>query len=197
MPGNIFEYLDLVRERPAMCVQSLDDLESQIWGYLTALRNHNIVEPVPSMGRHFLYYVRQKTDWGVSRGWAYAITQHVDGLSKQLETFFTLADSYRQLTPKKVATAILSTNHNPTGKRRRTGFDGLMEKPCIVDVIQYAPDPLHFLRFHYDDRIEDDDLLFDAELKHSTTVDDGKRWLNDEFGFESNGWQDIAEHKKD
>jgi hypothetical protein len=49
------------------------DLESQIWGYLTALRNHNIVEPVPSMGRHFLYYVRQKTDWGVSRGWAGAI----------------------------------------------------------------------------------------------------------------------------
>lgn len=192
MEENIFDYLDRVRERPTMCVQSLDDLQSQIWGYVTALQIHEIDEQVPSMGRHFLYYLRDKTDWSLSRGWAYAICQHIDGLPNQLQTFFSFVDTYRTLVPKHLATAVLQDNHKPTGKRRRCGFDGLMDKPRIVEIVQYYPEPLHFLRFRYDDRIEVDDLLFDHEMKHRTTIDDAKRWLFDEFGFDSSDWRNVA-----
>ncbi len=100
MPDNIFDYLDRVRERPTMSVQSLEDLQSQVWSYLVCLRNHEIDERVPSMGRHFLYYVRDKTDWGLSRGWAHAIGEHVDGLSQQLETFFHLLTRTVSLFPR-------------------------------------------------------------------------------------------------
>ncbi len=109
-----------------MSVQSLEDLQSQVWGYLVCLGNHEIEERVPSMGRHFLCYVRDKTDWGLSRGWAHAIGEHVDGLSQQLETFFSFVDSYRKLIPTIVARAVLTEDHQPTGKRRRCGFDGLI-----------------------------------------------------------------------
>lgn len=192
MPENIFDYLDRVRKHPTLFVQSLEDLQSQIWGYLVGLRNHKIDEGVPSMGRHFLYYVREKTDWGVCRGWAHAIDENVEGLSKQLETFFSFVDSYRRLIRTTVATAVLTEEHQPTGKRVRCGLDGLIQKPCSVDVVQYKPEPLHFLRFHYADRIEDHDLLFNNELKHETTIADAKRWMADEFGFPLIGWREFA-----
>ena len=192
MPENIFDYLDRVRERPTMFVRSLEDLQSQVWGYLMALRNHEIDEHVPSMGRHFLYYVREKTAWGLSRGWAHAIGEHVDGFSQQLETFFSYVDTFRKLVPTAVARAVLTDDHKPTGKRRRCGFDGLMTKPSAVDVVQYRPEPLHFLRFHFADRTEDDDLLFNHNLQHATTIDDAKLWVHDEFGVDTNCWHEIA-----
>ena len=34
-----------------------------------------------------------------------------------------------------------------------------MDKPRRVEVFRYRPEPLHFLGFHYRDRIEDADLL--------------------------------------
>ncbi len=188
MSQNIYDYLDLVRERPSMCVTSLEDLQSQVWGYRIALRHHEIDEQVPDMGRHFLYYVRDKTGWGLSRGWAHAIAEHVEGLPNQLETFFSFVDSYRQLVPKTIATAILKDKHKPTGKRVLVGFDRLMEKPHKIEVVQYSPEPLHFLRFHYDDRTENHDLLFNRDFTHVTTIDDAKQWLNEEFGFEEKDW---------
>lgn len=187
--NSIFDYLELVRERPTLFVTSLEDLQSQIWGYLSALRQHKIIEPGPSMGSHFLYYVRERTNWGISKGWAQAIEENIDGFAEQLNTFFTFVDSYRKLVPKKIATATLSVGEHPADKRCGMGEDECLDSPYAVDIMQYYPEPLHFLRFYYDGRIEDGNLLFDSELGHKTTVEDGKRWLNERFGVQPDAWQ--------
>lgn len=54
----------------------------------------------------------------------------------------------------------------------------------IVDD-QYAPEPLHFMRFRYDHEIVTEDLLpinrADESLDETTSIDDAKEWVQDEF----------------
>ena len=190
--SNVFTWLDQVRERPSMWAQTLRDLESQVWGYSWALRNHRIVEPVPSMTRHFLYWVHYRTGWSTSAGWAIAIEAHVSDPKKRFAKFFRLVDEYRQLVPTALYTVRLTKPHQPTGKRVVIGFDGRMETPRRVDILRYAPEPFHFLRFHYPKWIEDWSLLTTSDMSIKTTVSHAKRWVRDELQVKDNEWQSPA-----
>lgn len=54
--ANVFEWLDQVRQRPTMFIRdqdALEDLSSILWGYETAIRNHQIDESTPRFDRTF------------------------------------------------------------------------------------------------------------------------------------------------
>jgi hypothetical protein len=44
------------------------------------------------------------------------------------------------------------------------------EKPSRMEVFRYLPGPLYFLRFHYSDRVENDDLLMTAAGEYTTDL---------------------------
>lgn len=185
---NVFLWLDGMRVRPGMYLRnkSLQDLETLLPGYYSGLGVHGIVEAVPAM-HHFRDWLYIRTGWSCSRGWAHAIEQRHKDPEKALATFFGLVDEYRQLRPTPLCTVRLGAKHNPTGKRVRYGFDGLMDKPRRVEVIRYRPAPLHFVRFHYRDRVEDGDVLMTGSGEYTTTLRYAKQWVSDtcKSGFRS------------
>jgi hypothetical protein len=190
---NVFDWLDDIRQKPSMYLRhsSLTELNSLIWGYYVALRVHSIVESVPSMNRHFLFWLYYRTSWSMSGGWDTAINERYPNREEALAIFFKWAYEYRQLNPMTLCTVRLAAKHNPTGKRIRYGLDGLMEKPRQVDVVRYRPAPLHFLRFHYRDRVENGDLLMTATGDYATTVRFAKQWVHDELQVESAAWRRV------
>ena len=165
----------------------LRELESMIWGYYAALSVHRIVENVPEMTGHFSSWLRYRYDWSLSAGWAFAITDYMKN-ENLLDAFFRLVDDYRVLRPVVRASVTLGPSHGPTGKRRVYGFDGRMEKPDSVSIIQYAPEPLHFLRFRYGKRLVNDHVLTKGVME-STTIRDAKAWVRDELQVKFNEWQ--------
>jgi hypothetical protein len=188
---NVFDWLDEIRGRFSMYVRdnSLYALEDILWGYQLGIGAHNIIEDVPQMNRHFLDWLRfQGWSFGAC-GLAYVITQRYRDNKQAVAAFFSLVDEYRRLRPTVLCTVKLRTKHNPTGKRWRVGLDGLMEKPKQVDIIRYRPEPLHFLRFHYKDRVKDCDLLMTKLGKYATTVRNAKQWVRDELQVEYGEWR--------
>jgi hypothetical protein len=192
---NVFDWLDCVRARPSMYLRdgSLRELENLLWGYYTALQIHGIVEEVPAMNRHFLHWLYHRTGWPCSLGWAYAIGTRHPSPDEALAAFFCFVDEYRRLLPWRLCTVRLSPEHNPTGRRRVYGRDGRMEKPCRVDVVCYRPESLHFLRFHYPDRIEDDDLLMTGSGEYRTDLAYAQQWVRDELQVELGLWKVVDE----
>jgi hypothetical protein len=187
---NVFTWLDSIRARPSMYIgSSFRDLVTLVHGYYTALRVHGIVEPVPHMDRHFLGWLYYHTGWSTCRGWAFAIEQRYPEFDKALACFFEFVDEYRKLQPTSLCIVSLGRAHNPTGKRVFYGDDVLMEKPRRVEVIRYRPEPLHFLRLHYRNRIEDRDLLTTGAGEFATTVRDAKTWVRDELQVKLTEWE--------
>jgi hypothetical protein len=190
---NVFDWLDNIRARPSMYLRggSLLHLESLVWGYHTALAMHGIVEGVPAMNRHFLEWLHHRTGWPCSLGWAHAIGSHHPVGEAALAAFFRFVDEYRQLRPVRLCTVRLGRRHNPTGRRVVYGMDGRMEKPHRVDVFRYLPEPLHFLRFHYPDRVEDGDLLMTGAGEYRTGLNDAKQWVRDELQVGFRSWEKV------
>jgi hypothetical protein len=191
--GNVFGWLDAVRARPGMYIGdgSLAELETLIGGYMTALHVHHLDEGVPQMGSHFRAWLRLHTGWSMSCGWAHALREHVPQ-EEQLARFFAFVDEYRRLRPVILCRAILKEHHQPTGNRSVVGFGLLTPPPLRIEIVQYDPEPLHFLRSHYPDGVEDDHILLTASGAEATTRDDAKRWALDEFQIESSEWEDIS-----
>jgi len=184
---HVFDWLDEVRRRPAMFIRdgSLRELESLVHGYLTAQDVHGIDEGVPSLGRHFGTWLRLKTGWSLSAGWAYAIeTNSTD----PLERFFAFTDSYRNLKPVPLARAALEPRHLPTGRRVVVGYDRLMPPPAHIDVVEYQPESLFFLRHRYEDGVEEGDIVLSGGL-HAGTIEDAKQRAADEFRIEHELWR--------
>ena len=192
---NVFAWLDAIRARPRMYLRdgSLHALQDILWGYYAALQAHGTVEAVPRMDRHFLGWLQHRMGWSLGGlDWASAIVQRHPQPDAALAAFFGLVDEYRRLRPTVLAAVTLGPGHDPTGGRVRYGLDGLMEKPRRVEIVRYRPEPLHFLRFHYPDRVEDWDLLMNGELSPATSLRDAKEWVRDEFRVPFAAWQAPA-----
>jgi hypothetical protein len=166
---NVFEWLDLVRARPSMFVGDLGlrCLENLTHGYQTALYAHHLDEGVPQMTSHFSSWLRLKKRWSLSCGWAFAIEEHAKDAA--WETFFELIDEYRKLLPTVRCYAILE------------------QVPRRIDVVQYSPEPLHFLRLHHPEGVEDQHILC-INGKDATTVEEARREAENRFQIEANDW---------
>ncbi len=187
--SNNFTFLDQVRDRRTMYVESLSDLQSLIWGYYVALSQHGIVEPVPAMNHHFEIWVYYRTGWSAALGWAKTIERDIQSSDEQFKKFFSLVDEYKRLRPVALSVARLKSHHAPSGRRVKIGLGERMENPVSVEIIRYKPAPLHFLRFHYKDRIDDDRLLMKDDGSYRTTLRDAKRWVSDELQVKPGEWE--------
>lgn len=191
---NVFEWLDFIRIRPGMHLRngSLHDLESLLGGYYGGLYVHGVIEQVPQMTRHFLDWLYHRTRWSCCQGWAVAIEEHHPMPKDALAAFFAFVDAYRNLKPTAICTVSLGPGHNPTGKRVVYGLAGRMEKPLRVDVMQYQPEPLHFLRLQYPDRTEYGDLLYTEAGDFRTSVRLCQEWVKDELRVPFSAWKPVA-----
>jgi len=189
-PENVFGWLDEIQQRPGMYLgdtsRPLEDLQCLVHGYTAALCVHGVVENVPSMA-HFSTWLRHKTGWSTSRGWAHALANHAKQDST-LATFFSLVAEFRELVPTTLTAVLLSELNQPTGKRAKIGFDSRIPRPDKVDVVRYVPEPIHFLRFHYGPRLLDQHTLYTSEGSDSTTVEVAKEWVHDEFSVKPSDW---------
>jgi hypothetical protein len=143
------------------------------------------------MTHHFLLWMYHRTRWSTDGGWAIAIEAHVSDPKKRFDKFFRL-DEYRQLVPTLLYTVRLKKRHQPTGKRVVIGMDGRMETPQRVDILRYASQPFHFLRFHYPKTIDDGWLLTTSDMSIKTTIRHAKRWARDELQVKESEWQSPA-----
>ena len=165
----------------------LEVLETYVWGYLTALSEHHIDEGVPLPGRDFSTWIRMHNKrWEMACGWARAIKEHLRANEKPLDRFFELLDAYRQLRLVVRSRVTLQPRHLATGKHGRLG-----PPPQRIEIVQYRPEPLHFLRFHFADRIEDEDALMRPNGSHATTVRFAKGWVQEVFQVELSLWKDA------
>ena len=187
---NIFDWLDLARSRRTMFAQSLPELQSMISGYYTAMRVHQIDESLPKLTQgHFGVWLREKTGWSLSMGWARAIENEIGPVvDDQFMQFFSFLDEYRSIVPVSITRVELNANNNPTGKRVKRGHDGLMDKPDEIHVINYRPTSFNHLRHWYDDHFIDDWLLMLGDGSHETTIDDLVKWVADEFEVAREQW---------
>jgi hypothetical protein len=188
---NVFCWLDAIRARPALYLRdnSLRELQTLVSGYFCALHEHGIVEGVPDFGKHFNDWLRHRTYWSTCRGWAVEIEERQPTAAKRLEAFFEYVDEFRNLRPSRICTVKLAARHNPTGQRIVIGMKGRMRKPTRVDVMRYRPEPLHFLRFHYGKRVENDYLLMTGSGSHVTDIRLAKQWVKEELQVELTEWQ--------
>jgi hypothetical protein len=171
---------------------SLADLETLLWGYYAALQAHGLVENVPRMDHHFRWWLYDRKGWSPTLDWATALEHLYREAEARHDAFFGLVDEYRRLQPAAVCTIQLGPQHQPTGTRVLYGVDGRLEKPERVDVMRYRPKPLHFLRLHYPDRMEDWDLLMTSTLELATSVADAQRWVQDELQVEPSAWGNLT-----
>jgi hypothetical protein len=190
---NIFDWLDVMRERPSMYVRSMIELQAMIHGYYNALQHHGITEKGPQLSqRHFGTWLREETRWSVCSGWGYAFEQNKVAGQDVYESFFSFIDQYRRLVPMITASVTLSPKHQPTGKRCVIGFDKRMDRPDKVDVINYYPTSLNHFRFHYANRYVDEGFLFLQTGKQKTEHKDLFEWMYDEFDVERSEWTIFA-----
>jgi len=189
---NVFDWLDEVRKRPGMYLgetsKPLEDLQMLVHGYSTALHAHNLIEDGPSMD-HFSTWLRFKTTWSTSCGWARAIATHSTSAAA-LASFFSFVDEFRRLIPFTLSTVALTDCHQPTGKRSKIGFDGRIPKPDRIDAVRYTPEPIHFLRFYYGPCVTNRHTLYTSDGSDATTLNHAKDWVRDEFCVDPGDWQD-------
>jgi hypothetical protein len=191
---NVFHWLDSVRVRRSMYVQSIAELETMVHGYYAALGTHEISENGPQLTQgHFGVWLRETTGWSLSAGWAYAIEHNAESDVDVFDFFFSLVDQYRVLTPTVTARVTLQPQHQPTGKRCKYGHDKLMDLPEEILVVNYVPTSLNHLRHRYGDRYVDDWFLMLGNGSHETSLSDLVNWVSDDFGVNQSEWNVTAE----
>ena len=191
---NVYGYLAAIQKRPSMYIgdESLHELQDLILGYYAALYTHGIDEGVPELSSHFDSWLRLRTGWSLSCGWARAIVDNSETRRSPLEVFFELVDVYRQLVPRTCCTVRLRPEHQPTGRRVVIGLDGLMEKPDVAELVQYEPEPLFFFRFRFGSKVRNQEVLLDNGTE-ATSIDFAIRWANEELNIGRDEWTRVRD----
>jgi hypothetical protein len=184
---NVFAWLDDVRARPGMFVgdaeRPLEVLESMVWGYYTALSARGIVEPVPEMTRHFSEWLRHRTGWSCSSGWAHAIASH-SGKRPHLQVFFELVDEYRSLVPVVVTRARVVGND----PRLLQPLKPEWPRPREVELVRYAPTRFHFFRFLSARWSHNGGILTTPAGSSETSLASSKRYAVQHLGIPPAAW---------
>lgn len=176
--SNVFDWLDQVRARPSMYVdearEPLRCLEQQVHGYYVALHTHGIVEPVPAMHHHFSTWLRRRTGWELAQGWAAAIEMHTPA-PRLLARFFAFVDDYRELVPTVIARVTLDAA-SPR------------DRPDVIEIVQYHPEPILFPRFHDGPRIADEHTLYRSDGSDDTTLAHAQEWAQEKLQIAPHEW---------
>ncbi|MCP3142703.1 hypothetical protein [Pyxidicoccus xibeiensis] len=193
--STLFEWLDEVRRRPSMYFATLRDLQMLVDGYSTALWVHSVDEGFALDSRHFGAWLRLRRGWSLSCGWAAAVTSNSRSEADAAQTFFALLDEFRELRPTVRARVRMKKHHQATGRHAVIGFGGRLEVPRVIEVVQYAPEPLYFLRFHHAKRRVDMDVLHDNGA-NATSLRFAKQWVEEEFQVRADEWEQVPAKKR-
>jgi hypothetical protein len=192
---TVFDWLDRVRMRPGMFIGAseypLRVIESLVQGYNAALLVHGIVEARPAMSDHFSTWLRHVKDWSLSCGWADAI-ERVAARDTWLTDFFALVDEYRSLAPTVVCSVVPRDCHKPTGKKFLVGYGEKLERPDRIDILQYRPEPLYFLRLYYGHRCENTQILQTSNGSAATNQALALEWVSEEFGIKPEEFETVT-----
>ncbi len=151
---NIFDLIDRIKERTSMFIpdKSIRSLSMFLAGYDSCLELHSIVEVRVPLFKHFGEWLKMKFNWNLSYGWAHAITENVDRNQDPLNKFLSFVSEFRKLQPEVVSTIQGKIDENPS----------LLIKK--IQVIQYFPESLFFLRFCYVEKYDNGrDLFYSLE----------------------------------
>lgn len=119
-----------------------------------------------------------------ARGWTArarrAIIENADG-QPPLNAFFDWICEFRELKPTPVCSVTTTDD-----ERRR--LDGAPER---IDIVQYRPEPLFYLRFHYaePERVERGRLLW-KNGHYISSRESAVLWVKDELGIAPSEWRE-------
>jgi len=181
---NIFDLIDLIQKRTAMFIpdKSINSLKTYLDGYDTCMWVHGIIELDVPMFKHFgEWLVRMFNYQFTSYGWAYAIQNTIDNKQDPLQLFFQLVREFRKLHPHMVTRVKIEPHHQPTGMKSINGTGEQISKPIEIQVIQYKPEGLFFVRHCYKARYEHSYSLFPS-------IKEAKNQVEIEFQVISEEW---------
>ncbi len=192
-PQNILDWLERVRSQPFRYGATVQLLEHVIFGFYEALRMQQIVDPSPSLQKHFRDWLLEETDLDhLNCGWGYAIDSASGSPKKAFSRFFTLLDRYKLLKPRVVATVRLGAIGKSTRSEVLIASADAFEshnRPDRIDVIQYFPSSLHHLRFWHGNTAEDRTFLMTPDCSRETSLNLAKKKVVDEFDLRSVEWE--------
>jgi len=58
-------------------------------------------------------------------------------------------------------------------------------------ILQYTPEPIHFLRFHQGARVLNERTLYTSDGSDATTLKHAKEWVLDELSVNLGDWSDA------
>ena len=95
---NIFDLINEIEERTSMWIpdKSIESLSNLLFGYLTCLKIHDVIEKNVPDFNSFSDWLRQEFDWNLVYGWAYAIKMNCLDPEDPLKKFFSLVKLFCQ-----------------------------------------------------------------------------------------------------
>ena len=95
---NIFDLIDKIEQRTSMFIpdKSIESLSNLLFGYLTCLKIHDIIEKDGPDFNYFGDWLKQEFDWNLVYGWVRAIKQNCTDLEDPLAKFFSLVKDFIQ-----------------------------------------------------------------------------------------------------
>ncbi|KKK41879.1 MAG: hypothetical protein Lokiarch_39300 [Candidatus Lokiarchaeum sp. GC14_75] len=162
---NIFDLIDIIKERTSMFIpdKSINSLSTYLAGYDSCLELHSIVEKGVPLFKHFGEWLKIKFNWNLSYGWAQAIAENIEKQQDPLKKFYSFVNEFRKLQPEVVSTIQENADEHPSLSLQK------------IQVIQYFPHNLFFLRFFYAEKHEDDRDLFYSIEEAEKSVSKNKR----------------------
>ena len=96
--ANIFDLIDKIEGRTSMWIpdKSIESLSNLLFGYLTCLKIHGIIEKIVPDFNYFSDWLKQEFDWNLVYGWGYAIKNNCTDSEDPLTRFFSLVKGFLQ-----------------------------------------------------------------------------------------------------
>ncbi len=181
---NIFDLIDLIQQRTAMFIpdKSINSLKTYLDGYDSCMWVHGLIELDVPMFKHFGEWLARMFNYQfTSLGWAYATQNTIDNKQDPLQLFFQLSRDFRKLQPQMVTSVKIEPHHQQTGIKSINGNGGSISIPLEIQVIQYKPERLFFVRHCYKARYEHSYSLFSA-------IKEAKNQVEEDFQVSSEEW---------
>ena len=171
---NIFDLINIIKDRTSMFIpdKSIKSLSTYLAGYESCLELHSIAEKGVPLFKHFGEWLKTKFNWNLSYGWAQAITENTEEQQVPLQKFYSLVNEFRKLQLEVVLTMKSPSNQKRIPIIQAKKDENLILSSKKIQIIQYIPENLFFLRFLHTKKKEDCRNLFSSieEAKRSVSL---------------------------
>lgn len=190
-PQNLHKQLENIRLRPAMYFgsKSLKALEGFIYGYHTALWIHKLDEEPYFSSTHFaewLVYAHKFDSKCRIMGWSRYLLETAKNDEKAFDQFFELYEEFVKLKPvPKKSLQLIGIQKRSNEYYELSSGHEQDPVPVSIEVVQYAPTKLFYLKYYYQDGVTIDRNIW----KTIKSAIENVRW---EFGVGGEKWLTIG-----